>query len=178
MRPAPLLTAILIGAGFPAYGAALPDPIAPAAGGQMQCYMPDPTRKTCNSLAGYRPNPNGGIDNIATVLLSKNPVLTMQTVSPVEIRMGQVCGRIRRQDIEIAKFTLAGRPVDEQQAAQLRAQLLMAFQNVFDHDVCTGYLSQGGGLVAKATIDGVPAPPNSDQPVLWVSPSDGYTVGP
>jgi hypothetical protein len=89
-----------------------------------------------------------------------------------------VCGRIRRQDIEIAKFTVAGRPADEQQAAQLRAQLLMAFQNVFDHDVCTGYVTQGSSLMAKAIIDGVPAPPTADQPVLWVSPSDGYTVGP
>jgi hypothetical protein len=178
MRPAPFLIAVFIGAGFPAYGAELPDPIAPAARGQLQCYMPDKTRKTCNSLAGYRPNPSGGIDNIATVLLSKNPVLTMQTVSPVEIKMGQVCGRIRRQDLAIARFTVGGRPADEQQAAQLRAQLEMAFQNVFDHEVCTGYVDQGGMLIAKATIDGVPAPPSADQPVLWVSPSDGYSVGP
>jgi hypothetical protein len=172
------VVATFAGANFPALAAEFPDPIGPAASGQMQCYMPDAAKKTCNSLAGYRSNANGGIDNFATVLLSKNPVLTMQTVSPVEIRMGQVCGKIRKQDIDTAKFTLNGRPVDEQQAGQLRGQLLMAFQNVFDHDVCTGYVNQGGALIAKAVIDGVPAPANADQQVMWVAPSDGYQVGP
>ena len=172
------LLATLAGANGAAVAAEFPDPIGPAASGQLQCYMPDAARKTCNSLAGYRSNANGGIDNFATVLLSKMPVLTMQTVSPVEIKMGQVCGKIRKQDIDVAKFTLGGQPVNEQQAAQLRAQLLMAFQNVFDHDVCTGYVNQGGNLIAKAVIDGMPAPASADQPVMWVSPSDGYQVGP
>src|SRR3954462_1704587 len=106
MRPASLLTAALVASTFSAYAAELPDPIAPAASGQLQCYVPDTTRKICASLAGYRANPNGGIDNIATVLLSKMPVVTMETVSPVEIKMGQVCGKIRRQDLDVAKFTV------------------------------------------------------------------------
>ena len=172
------LLATFASATIPAVAAEFPDPLGPAANGQLQCYMPDTARKTCNSLAGYRSNPNGGIDNVATVLMSKNPVLTMQTVSPVEIRMGQVCGKLGRKDVDTAKFTLNGRPVDEQQAAQLRAQLLMAFQNAFDHDVCTGFVSQGGSLVAKAVVDGVPVPQTSDQQVIWVSPSDGYQVSP
>jgi len=178
MRPALLLTAVLIGAGFPAYGAGLPDPIGPAASGQVQCYMPDKTRKTCASIAGYRANASGEIDNVATVLLAKNPTLTMETVSPVEIRMGQICGKIRPQDLDTAKFTMGGRPLDAQQAASIRAQLQTAFQNVFGHEVCTGYVDQGGTLIAKATIDGVAAPSSADQPVLWVSPSDGFQVSP
>ena len=178
MKPAPLLTAVLIGAGLSAHGAELPDPIGPAATGQLQCYMPDKTRKTCASIAGYRANANCGIDNVATVLLAKNPTLTMETVSPVEIRMGQVCGKLRPQDLDSAKFTMGGRLLDAQQAASIRMQLQTAFQNVFGHEVCTGYVNQGGTLIAKATIDGVPAPPNADQPVLWVSPADGYQVSP
>jgi hypothetical protein len=92
--------------------------------------------------------------------------------------MGQVCGRIRRQDIDAAKFSVGGQPLNAQQAGPLRAQLQMAFQNVFDHEVCTAYVNQGGMLLAKPTIDGVPAPGTADQPVLWVSPSDGYAVNP
>jgi len=172
------LLTVLMGAGLPAYGAELPDPIAPAASGQLQCYMPDKTRKTCASLAAYRANGNGGIENVATVLIAKNPAVTMETVSPVEIRMGQICGKIRLQDLDAAKFTMAGRPMDAQQAAAMRKQLQTAFQNAFDHEVCTAFVNQGGTLVAKATIDGVPAPPAADQPVLWVSPSDGYMVSP
>ena len=178
MRPGPLLLPVLMAAGFPAHGAELPDPIAPAASGQLQCYMPDKTRKTCTTLAGYRANPNGGIDQVATVLIAKNPALTMETVSPVEIRMGQLCGKFRLQDLNSAKFTMAGRPLDAQQAAGIRSQLQMTAKNAFDHEVCTAIVNQGGTLVAKATVDGVPAPPAADQPVLWVSPSDGYMVSP
>jgi hypothetical protein len=68
--------------------------------------------------------------------------------------------------------------LDAQQAAPIRMQLQTAFQNAFDHEVCTGFVDQGGTLIAKATVDGVPAPPAADQPVLWVSPSDGYQVSP
>ena len=172
------ILAAFAGVSLSARAAEFPDPIAPAASGQVQCYMPDMTRKTCASLAGYRANSNGGIDNVATVLLSKSPVVIMETVSPVEIKMGQVCGRIRRQDIEAAKFTVGGQQVGEQQAGPLRAQLQMAFQNVFDHEVCTAYQNQGGTLLAKPTIDGVAAPATADQTVMWVSPSDGYKVSP
>jgi hypothetical protein len=135
-------------------------------------------RKTCATLAGYRTNPNGGVDQDATVLIAKSPVVTMETVSPVEIKMGQMCGKLRKQDLDAAKFMLAGRPMDAQQAASIRTQLQTAFQNVFDHEVCTVYVDQGGRLVAKATIDGMPAPPAADQPLIWVSPSDGYQVSP
>jgi len=178
MRPGSLLLAVVTGFVFPAYGAELPDPIAPAASGQLQCYMPDKTRKTCASLAGYRANGNGGIENVATVLIAKNPAVTMETVSPVEIRMGQVCGKIRKQDLDTAKFAIGGRPMDAQQAAGVRTQLQTAFQNAFDHEVCTGFVNQGGTLIAKATIDGVPAPPGASQPVMWVSPADVYQVSP
>ena len=174
------VVATFAGATMPVFAAEFRDPIGPAASGQLQCFAPDTARKTCTSLAGYRGNANGGIENVATVLMAKNPVVTMQTVSPVEIRMGQVCGKLGRQDIETAKFTLNGRPVDEQQAAQFRAQLLMvmAANNALDHEVCTAFVNQGGGIIAKAVIDGMPAPASADQQVMWVSPSDGYQVSP
>ena len=184
MKPASMgmlaLLATLAGANVPALAAEFPDPIGPAASGQLQCFAPDTARKTCTSLAGYRGSASGGIENVATVLMAKNPVVAMQTVSAVQIRMGQVCGKLGRQDIETAKFTLNGRPVDEQQSAQFRAQLLMvmASNNALDHEVCTRFVSQGNAIIAKAVIDGMPAPASSDQQVMWVSPSDGYQDSP
>src|SRR5207248_11155960 len=52
--------------------ATLPDPIAPAATGKLQCHTPDVSHKTCNSLAGYKIGPDGAIQNTALVLISKN----------------------------------------------------------------------------------------------------------
>jgi hypothetical protein len=165
-------------ANLPAQAASLPDPIAPAASGQLQCFSPDTTRKTCNSLAGYTPGANGTIDNTSVVLLSKNPVVTMETVAPVEIKASMVCGTVSKQDVDTAKFRVGGRLLDAKQAEPLRAQVMQSYMNVLGHEVCAAFLNQGGILLSKGTIDGVPMPATTDQRVLWVSPGDGYTVSP
>jgi hypothetical protein len=170
--------AAIVASNLPAQGASLPDPIAPSAKGQLQCYSPDTARKTCNSLASYKPQANGAIDNIAVVLISKNPAITMETVSPVEIKAGKICGKIRKQDVDAAKFTVGGLLPDAKQAATLREQIQLSYTNILGHEICTAYLDQGGILLAKATMDGVPMPATTDQRVLWVSPSDGYRVSP
>src|SRR5260221_465758 len=85
---------------LPAFAASLPDPIAPAASGQLQCYSPDITRKTCSSLASYKPGANGTIDNGAVVLIWNDPVITMEIVSPIEVKASRVCGKVRGQDID------------------------------------------------------------------------------
>ena len=40
-----------------------PDPLAPAASGQVQCYAPT-DHKTCASLAGYTANGDGTYANV------------------------------------------------------------------------------------------------------------------
>ena len=41
---------------------AVADPLAPARIGDLQCYRPDPVRKTCRSLAGYAFAADGRLD--------------------------------------------------------------------------------------------------------------------
>jgi hypothetical protein len=179
MRTATGVVAVLVAFGVPAHGASsLPDPIAPAATGQLQCYMPDVARKTCNALGGYKAAPNGGIDNTAATLISKNPPLVMETVSPVEVKAGQVCGKIRRRDIDAAQFRSDGRPLDAKQAAALREQVQLLYKDVVDREICTAYVPQGGMFLTKVTIDGAPTPAAMEQQVLWVSPDEGYRVAP
>jgi len=170
--------ATIAASALPALAASLPDPLAPATSGQLQCYSPDTTRKTCISLASYKPGANGTIDIAAVVLISKDPVVTMETVSPVEVKAGQVCGKVRSQDIDAAKFGVAGQLLDAKQAAPLREQMRRTFVNVFDREICTAYVDQGRTSLARSTMDKVPLPASTDQQVLWVSPTDGYRVAP
>jgi len=158
-------------------GASLDSPITPAAQGQLQCYTPDVARKTCRSLAAYKGGAKGAIDNTAIVLISQSPSISMTTVSPVAIKANQVCGVIRPRDIDAASFTLGGRPADPAQTATLRQQMRSAMSGSFGHEICTTYISAGGSLLAKVTIDGV-SQPTMDQRVIWVSPTDGYKVSP
>jgi hypothetical protein len=157
--------------------ASLPAPIAPAAMGKLQCYAPDPIRKTCNSLAGYKSGASGAIDNTAIVMVSRNPLITMETVSPVAIKAGAVCGKIRHEDIDSAKFTADGQVLGTAQAAPLRQQLTLAFKDIFGREICTTYILDGGAFIARATMDGAPMQV-PDQRVIWVAPEEGYQVRP
>jgi hypothetical protein len=161
-----------------AISAEFPEPLARAANGQQQCYAPDTARKTCHSLASYRPGANGGIENVAVVLVSANPVINMEAVSAVEVKAGKECGTLRKEDLNSAKFTFGGRLLTDEEAIILRQQVQYRFNNMYGHEICTTYLDQGETLLAKMTMDGVPMPASTDRQVLWVSPQDGYRVGP
>lgn len=160
-----------------AQGASLDPPLAEAAQGKLQCYTPDAARKTCQSLAGYGVNNHGAIENTAVVLLSQIPTVTMRTVSLIEIKTDRVCGYIRPLDIESATFTVSGRPAQAAETTMLRRDVQMVVKSSFDREICTAYFPDGEGLRAKVNLGGVPHP-EMDQKVIWVSPSDGYTVGP
>jgi hypothetical protein len=160
-----------------AVAAPLPEPIAQADAGQAQCYTPNIAAKTCASLSTYRRRADGGIDNIASVLLTNSPVLIMTTVQDVTANIGRVCGALSGADIATARFTLSGADVGEAKAAGLRAQLTRVFAEILDHMVCTTYVPDGSGFVAHITFDGVPRP-GLDQRVIWVTPADGWKVAP
>jgi len=161
----------------PALGAPLAAPITPASQGQLQCYEPDTVRKTCQSLAGYKLGTGGVIENVAIVLVSQNPPISMTTNAPVSIKATQVCGYIRPADIEAAAFAVSGHPATPSQTARLRQHMQLGMKGLFGHEICTAYVPGGDKLVAKETIDGTPQP-SMDQKVIWVSPEDGYKVGP
>ena len=161
---------------LPAHADSLPDPISPATIGQLQCYSPDTTHKTCIAIANYKSGATGTIEYVLSLVSSK-PIVIMETVSPVEIKAGKICGKLQEKDIDTRSFFVAGRVLDSKQAEPLRQHLKIVLKEFFGHEICTAYEPEGKALVAKATIDGVPmrAP---EQRVIWVSPSEGYTVSP
>jgi len=165
------------GSAGPAADAPLGAPLTPASSGQAQCYGPNAGRRTCQSLATYTKGANGEIENTAHVLVIARPVVVMRTASPVTITRQQVCGAIRRQDVESADFTVDGEPATAEQSTTLRRKMLAAMARLLGRQICTAYVPVGGAFVATATVDGAPDR-RLDQKVIWVSPDDGYSVGP
>ena len=173
-----LVSAAPSGAGQPrATTSTLSPPLAQARTGQLQCYGPNVEKRTCQSLAGYATSASGAIENTATVLVSVTPAVTMQTVTQVAIKAEQVCGDVTEQDIATATFTLDGDPATPAQSARLRKMMVAAMSRFLDREVCTSYVPEGEAFIATATVDGAPDP-RFNQRVIWVSPSDGYTIGP
>ncbi|MFT4077242.1 MAG: hypothetical protein QM647_17070 [Asticcacaulis sp.] len=170
-----MFLALLAAAAF--QSAAYIGPLAPAGSGMAQCYDPDQIRKVCASMATYHQNADGSFTSKSLILISKAPVAILEMNTRVAIRNGAVCGTIQESDITASRLTVSDTAVAPEQAAPVLAQISQGMAGVVGHEICTSYMKSGPDMVAKATIDGVPKP-DQDQVVLWVSPSEGYTVAP
>ncbi|EGF90535.1 hypothetical protein ABI_35580 [Asticcacaulis biprosthecium C19] len=166
----PLLVAALLAQDLPV------DPLTPVQYGQVQCFSPDAATKTCNSIARFTPN-GDGYTNTATILLSSRPAMTITTTTQVHVRDGAVCGILRNEDVEAAKVKVDGRDLPPEEAMLVVAVVSDVVNDYVGQEVCTTYVAADSGLTAKATIQGSPQP-ELDQPMIWVSPSEGYTVAP
>jgi hypothetical protein len=161
----------------PAWAApTLSGPLAPAASGQLQCYAPDASNKTCVSLATYRIDAAGVIQNTAVVLFLEGT--TVETTAPVVIEGDRVCGVIRPEDAAAAKVVATdGAPVGVDKVTLVRSELKLALQDRFGQKICTAYVQTDAGLEAQVWVDGE-RDAGLDQMVLWVSPQDGYRAAP
>lgn len=157
--------------------AAAADPVGPGLQGQVQCYRPNPEQHSCVSIGAYARDANGVIQNTATVLLAPKPVIVMRSTAPVEVKAGAICGKIAAHDLEIATFTVDGRPADDATAAKVRQAIAPVYAPLLGREVCTTYVPDGETLWARASVDGVRRP-DLDARVRWVSPSEGYEVKP
>ena len=171
------LTTLLLAIASGAAAATLPVPIEPASSGKLQCYVPNPATKSCQSLAGYQSAPKGVILSPMTVLVAPSPAITMKTVTAVTIKVGQVCSVLQAGDVAVAEFTVDGAPASPEDSAQFRSQMLGVEKSILGKEICTAFTPDGAAMQARIFVDGV-AQPALDQKVIWVSPADGYKVQP
>lgn len=153
------------------------DPLEPARRGLLQCYGPNPERKTCVSLGAYEMDAKGVIRNTATVLMASSPEIVMTTVAPVEVKAGAICGYIRLRDLGTARFTIDGVPADAADAEAVRNAVTPAYRPFLDKEFCTVFRPDGPGMVGEVTVGGLRRR-DLDQRVRWVAPADGYAVKP
>jgi hypothetical protein len=157
---------------------AVTDPLGPARSGQLQCFVPDTARKMCHALARYTLGPGREIQIRADILMAPtNLLIVMRTATSVELRSGEVCGRVRARDIEASTFTIAGRPVPQQMVQLVSPQILSLLRSHLDQEVCSTFVPNGSTFTTQLTIDGV-ARPEVSETFIWVRPNDGYMVGP
>jgi hypothetical protein len=152
------------------------DPLAPSRKGMLQCYSPDLARRKCRSISGYRPAAGGTLVNAAVAQLAPNSPLVMATQSGVTMNGNAVCGKLLQRDIERAVITTAGKPIPAPQLAKIRGAIIVALKPAFGKSLCTTYVLDGEYLVAQVAVDGK-AEPDMSQKLVWVKPTDGFTVG-
>ncbi|HEY1928245.1 MAG TPA: hypothetical protein VGG92_12340 [Caulobacteraceae bacterium] len=170
------LAALVLAAPVVARAAPLGGPLAPAGAGKLQCFVPDMTKHTCQTLDSYAQDASGVIQNTSTAVVSADPPITMTTRSPVILREGRVCSAVQNEDIAQATFTVAGQPADVRQTADLRTHISEAIKPLVGHEVCTTYSQSGSAYVARSTLDG--AAQSDTEAFIWISPTDPWKVAP
>ena len=145
--------------------------------GYVQCYEPDDTAKTCQSLAAYKRNADGTWDNTAIVLLAPKQPITLETVTTVSVKHGAICGYIRSEDVLRGKLRISGQSIPPEKAAPILIKIAESMATLTNKEICTEYLPSQDDLLARINIEGG-VTPIPDQRVRWMLPSDGYTVAP
>ncbi len=160
-----------------AHAAAIAEPIARAAKGQLQCYSPDASQKTCAALVSFKAGPDGRIRARADILISPNPLIMMTGMVPVTPKSGELCGVLTENDFKRAVFTDGQSELDPMQAGLLRTVLTASLQSYFGREICGAFAPTGGAYVVKAKMDGAFLDADS-QRVIWVRPDEHYRLAP
>ncbi|MDV3456668.1 hypothetical protein RZN05_06700 [Sphingomonas sp. HF-S4] len=152
------------------------DPLAPARAGKQQCANPNIEKKTCAAMSSYALNTDGSFESTTTMVVSPQPLITMQVKSKGTVKDGATCGLIRSEDFQAATFAMDGKPADPAMADAIRPQVVASIAPMAGKTGCTRETPDGATAKAEVSIDGV-ARPEMAQRVLWVSPADGYKLG-
>ena len=149
-------------------------PLAKADAGFVQCYEPDDSKRTCQSIASYQKTGDGRWDNVAVVLIPAAQAITLQTVTPVRVRGSAVCGFIRSEDIRKGTLRVSGRRLSDEQAAPILGKIAASLASLTAKEICTTYVAGETDWIAKAQVTG--GAPVPDQRMRWIRPADGYQV--
>jgi hypothetical protein len=117
---------------------------------------------------------DGGVVAMAAVRISDRPLTIVQTVTPVTIREGQVCGDL--QDTRISQLMIDGKPARPEEANEVRDAMQEAWREDFGKPSCSRYTAEGDLLTVETTVDGV-LRPDSRRRMMWVDPDSGFGVG-
>lgn len=154
------------------------DPLARARAGELQCDGPDLTHRTCKAISSYAFAPDGAVTNQSESVISTSGPMIMRTNSHVAVHDGAVCGPVSADDIDQAQILFAGRPISGQQSDQVKAQLKSGLGPMLGAEVCTRFSPAENGYTTQVTVNGQAAPAEASVQVIWIKPSEGWTVAP
>lgn len=155
-----------------------PDPLAPARAGQILCYEPDVTRRTCYGTATYRWLSDRTIVSDIVVAASADPPVIMHSSAPVFIRDDQECTLLVPSAGQITAIHADGEWTTGSDFESFRRNLgsIIDQANGPGSELCFAHeASADGGLTMTARVDGV-IRAELEGAARWVDPADGWRV--
>ena len=156
-----------------------PDPLAPARAGQVQCYEPDITQKTCESIGAYRFEPDGRIFSKAELVIDDDVRIAMIAESEVYIRDGAECASEPLAPEQILSIEIDGEALAGDDLDTLRQDLVTALNEALgDGEFCSTYHPKpDGSMVVLSTVAGEPRA-DLTSTARWVRRADGWRLQP
>jgi hypothetical protein len=171
-----LVTVVCLIGAVPVRAAVYPEPIARAAKGQLQCYAPNPVKKTCAALVSFKPGPNGTFQSKAAILITPSPLVVMKGAAVVVAKGGKLCGRLSQRNFDEARFSDGDTDLAPMQSRFLRTVLAASAQSYFGREICGAYVPNGRAILVTPDVDGA-AVDVDPQTVIWVKPEENFRVG-
>jgi hypothetical protein len=157
--------------------AAPSDPLTLALEGRLACVVPNATKKTCGALFRYIWRRDGTVEQRVEELVDEDPGLSFTRRSVGRIRARSVCQVVVSEDIEDVEFFVDGAVASEGASARGRERMFYVWTDLIGREVCTSFVANGSSLRMVVTADGREVPQFS-RPMIWVDPTEGYSVKP
>jgi hypothetical protein len=151
------------------------DPLAPAREGSLLCIRPKADKKGCNTLLRYDFRDGGIIRVQADVTMSETVVMSLNFEAI--IKSGAVCSVGREEDVRAATFMIGGRPASAEETGSLRGYLANNIRTLPVSEACLNFVATTQGFMVETSIGGI-RHAEMDEPMIWVSPTDGYIAVP
>ena len=141
------------------------------------CVDPDARAQTCSAIDRYRPAIGGGFVNTGEVLLSADPVVTLEVTSTVHVENGAICGVVLLDELQRGRVRMNGVHLPYAENARALAALAEQMKPLAGRKACETLRVEDGRLMKYGQIEGIAAAPPG-KPVAWISRDDGYRVAP
>lgn len=172
-----VIASLLLVFGLMAFSEPLPPPIEPANEGKLLCLGPDTAQKTCSDLTRYARAEDGVVWSHTFAFIEEDLHVTARGSSPVEIKNGSVCDRLRPEHVEAFEFAIAPDAVGQAFDAKFYKDFTIAIARaMMHHDLCMVFVPGSADITVKYMINGEQSR-LPDERAIWVSPEDGYRVG-
>ena len=152
--------------------------MAPASQGKLQCLSPIESSKTCDSLSKISQVAPGRYRYEAELLYDADGPVLVTERGVVTIQGAKICETIRLPQIDTYTFKVGGVPATTAQTARYRAHFKKTFAPLAGQSLCSTITPEEDGLHAIESYVGGRRVPGLDYSMKWVSPNDGWKVGP
>lgn len=153
------------------------DILAQSKSGKLLCSNPDAATKSCSSISSFKVSADGSVIETTEVLLTPEPTITLTMSIKTEVAGGSNCGVMTLDDLRRGQVRTNGEALSPDRNARVLERLETSMGSLAGKKVCDALRLENDSLVKYGQVEGVDIK-LPGKPVMWVSPTDGYTVAP